>query len=336
MASARASCAATFVGHFLSASALLYASTGDADSEGERRFHGRGAGQVPGATGGHISQRLPHDVVGSLWKKASASGRRSTQSTRSWPACSTCIALPVTRRRSKCSRAWRHGRMNGPPRRPMNRCSRFSTVEFGGIAETLYNLAASTGNDRWAKVGDRFQKKSFINPLALRRDELRGLHANTHIPQAIAAARRYEISGDTRFHDVADYFFHEVSDARSYVTGGTSNAEGWLSPPRQLASEWKASANTAECCCAYNMLKLARHLYGWHPRAGILRLLRAPPAESPHRHDPAERRNHAVLPVAHARRLEDLQHRGPDVLVLHGHRHRGIREADRQHLLARR
>jgi DUF1680 family protein len=138
-------------------------------------------------------------------------------------------------------------------------------VEFGGISETLYNMAGSTGNDRWASVGDRFQKRSFINPLALRRDELRGLHANTHIPQAIAAARRYEISGDTRFRDVADYFFHEVSGARSYVTGGTSNAEGWLSPPRRLAQEWKASANTAECCCAYNMLKLSRHLYGWEP-----------------------------------------------------------------------
>ena len=57
-----------------------------------------------------------------------------------------------------------------------------------------------------------------------------------------------------------------MSGARSYVTGGTSNAEGWLSPPRQLASEWRASANTAECCCAYNMLKLSRHLYGWDPR----------------------------------------------------------------------
>ena len=39
-------------------------------------------------------------------------------------------------------------------------------VEFGGIAETLYHLSAATNNDRWAAVGDRFQKKSFINPLA--------------------------------------------------------------------------------------------------------------------------------------------------------------------------
>ena len=70
------------------------------------------------------------------------------------------------------------------------------TIEFGGIAEKLLHLAAETNNARWAKFGDRFQKKSFINPLAARRDELQGLHVNTHIPQVIAAARRYEISGD--------------------------------------------------------------------------------------------------------------------------------------------
>jgi len=135
--------------------------------------------------------------------------------------------------------------------------------EYGGMAEVLYNLAAATNNDRWAKVGDRFTKKRFVNPLASRRDELRGLHVNTHIPQVIAAARRYEISGDTRFHDVADFFWYEVVTARAYVTGGTSNGESWQGQPRQLAHELKMSVATAECCCAYNMLKLTRHLYGW-------------------------------------------------------------------------
>lgn len=140
-------------------------------------------------------------------------------------------------------------------------------IEFGGVAETLYHLSEATNTDRWAIVGDRFQKKSFLNPLAARRDELRGLHANTHIPQAIAAARRYEISGDPRFRDVADYFFHEVTTARTYATGGTSNAEAWLGPPSRLAAEFKLSPNTAECCCAYNMMKLARQLYSWNPEA---------------------------------------------------------------------
>ncbi len=107
--------------------------------------------------------------------------------------------------------------------------------EFGGMAEVLYNLSAATNNDQWARAGDRFQKKRFINPLASRRDELRGLHVNTHIPQVIAAARRYEISGDTRFHDVADFFWYEVTSARAYVTGGTSNGEDWQGQPRELA-----------------------------------------------------------------------------------------------------
>ncbi len=83
-------------------------------------------------------------------------------------------------------------------------------TEYGGMNEVLYNLAAATGDDRWATVGDRFTKKIFFNPLASRRDELRGLHVNTHIPQVIGAARRYELSGDMRFHDVADYFWYEV------------------------------------------------------------------------------------------------------------------------------
>jgi uncharacterized protein len=136
-------------------------------------------------------------------------------------------------------------------------------TEYGSMNEVLYSLAGATGDDKWAVVGDRFTKKIFFNPLASRRDELRGLHVNTHIPQVIGAARRYELSGDMRFHDVADYFWYEVTSARAYVTGGTSNGEGWLTPPRHLAAELKQSTATAECCCAYNMMKLTRQLYSW-------------------------------------------------------------------------
>ena len=39
-------------------------------------------------------------------------------------------------------------------------------TEYGGMNEVLYNLAAVTGDDRWARVGDRFTKKVFFTPLA--------------------------------------------------------------------------------------------------------------------------------------------------------------------------
>ena len=135
--------------------------------------------------------------------------------------------------------------------------------EFGGMNEALYNLAAITSPARYATLGDRFTKKRFFNPLALRRDQLRGLHTNTHIPQVIGAARRYELSSDMRFHDVSDGFVHQVADTRTYVSGGTSNNEGWLTEPNHLAQELSLRRETNECCCAYNMMKLARKLYTW-------------------------------------------------------------------------
>ncbi|MFL6414999.1 MAG: glycoside hydrolase family 127 protein [Bryobacteraceae bacterium] len=135
--------------------------------------------------------------------------------------------------------------------------------EFGGMNEALYNLAAITSTPRYAAVGDRFTKKRFFNPLALRRDQLRGIHTNTHIPQVIGAGRRYELSSDLRFHDVADAFWTEVVETRTYVSGGTSSNEGWLTEPNHLAQELSRRPETNECCCAYNMMNLARMLYTW-------------------------------------------------------------------------
>jgi DUF1680 family protein len=251
-----------FGGHFLSASALLYASTGDKDAKSKADYMVAEMAKCQARLGGKYLSAFPttwwdrlergqrvwapfytiHKIMAGMFDMYRFAGNKQ--------------ALQVLQGMAAWADEW-------TAQKSLGHMQQILGIEFGGIAETLYNLAAATGEDRWTVVGDRFQKRSFINPLALRRDELRGLHANTHIPQAIAAGRRYEISGDTRFHDVAEYFFYEVTTARSYVTGGTSNAEGWLGPPRRLAAELKASANTAECCCAYNMLKLSRQLYSW-------------------------------------------------------------------------
>lgn len=61
-------------------------------------------------------------------------------------------------------------------------------TEYGGMNDVLYNLAAVTGDSRWARTGDRFTKKVFFTPLAMRQDGLKGLHCNTHMPQVIGAA----------------------------------------------------------------------------------------------------------------------------------------------------
>src|SRR6185312_12709364 len=79
-------------------------------------------------------------------------------------------------------------------------------VEYGGMTETLFNLYAVTGNEKYAALARKFGKKSFFDPLAQREDHLAGLHANTHIPQVIGAARGYELTGDDRYYTIANYF----------------------------------------------------------------------------------------------------------------------------------
>jgi DUF1680 family protein len=138
-------------------------------------------------------------------------------------------------------------------------------TEFGGMGEVLSNLYAVSGKEYYLRMAQRFDKKAFFEPIADHRDELKGLHVNTHIPQLIAAARYYELTGERRYRDIAEYFWDEVVSERSYCTGGTSNRETWNTDPGKLSAD--LGPTTAECCCAYNMMKLTRHLLGWSPDA---------------------------------------------------------------------
>src|SRR5581483_3886871 len=138
-------------------------------------------------------------------------------------------------------------------------------TEYGGMGEVLCNLYAVTGKPYYLHVAQRFDKKWFFDPLAAHRDELKGLHVNTHIPQVISAARYYELTGDHYHRDIAKYFWDEVVSERTYCTGGTSNHESWNTDPGILAAE--LSTSTTEDCCAYNMMKLTRHVFGWAPDA---------------------------------------------------------------------
>ena len=251
-----------FVGHYLSACALMHASTGDAELKAKGDMVVAELAKCQAKLGGGYLSAFPTELFDRVkvrkrvWAPYYTLHKVMAGLLDMHLHCGNKQALDVVQGIAGWVDAW-----SAPI--PEAQMQKILGEEYGGMNEVLYNLTAVTGNERWAKAGDRFTKKWFFNPLALRRDELRGLHVNTHIPQVIGAARRYELTGDVRFHDVADYFWYEVTGARCYATGGTSNGEGWLTQPRHLAEELKQDVATAECCCVYNMLKLTRHLYQW-------------------------------------------------------------------------
>jgi uncharacterized protein len=123
------------------------------------------------------------------------------------------------------------------------------------------NLSAVSGDAGHRELAQRFDHERVFAPLAAGRDELKGLHANTTIPKIIGAARRYELTGEPRYRQIAEYFWRQVTGRRTYCTGGTSNGEVWGADPGVLATE--LSGYTQECCVTYNLLKLSTHVYGW-------------------------------------------------------------------------
>jgi DUF1680 family protein len=252
-----------FVGHYLSGCALLYAATGDAQikAKADELVAGIAECQAKLNRSGYVSA-FPEELFDRLdarekvWAPYYTLHKIMAGLLDMKTHAGNDQALEVLVNLAAWVDAWTAAKTEAHMQDILN-------TEYGGMNEVLYNLAAVTSDVRWAKTGDRFTKKIFFTPLAMRRDELKGQHMNTHVPQVIGAARRYELSSDYRFADVARFFFETVSESRTYATGGSSNNEHWLTGPNHLAIEMHVSSHHQECCCAYNMMKLARHLYSW-------------------------------------------------------------------------
>ncbi len=140
-------------------------------------------------------------------------------------------------------------------------------AEFGGMNEVLANLYAVTGNPEHLKLAEAFDHRRMFDPLAAGEDKLNGFHANTQIPKMIGAAREYELTGQSRYGDIARFFWERVAEHRSYVIGGHSDGEHFF-PPEEFSRH--LTTDTAETCNTYNMLKLTRHVFEWEPSARMM------------------------------------------------------------------
>src|SRR5256714_2779626 len=92
-------------------------------------------------------------------------------------------------------------------------------VEHGGMSETLADIYALTGDEKYLDTARRFYHETIMRPLLEGRDELAGKHANTQIPKVIGEARLYEVAGDADGRKIAQNFWEQVVNHHSYVIG---------------------------------------------------------------------------------------------------------------------
>ena len=249
-------------GHYLSACALMVASTGDESlrQKAEAMVRSLAECQQPngylGAYPESFYDRLKkHQQV---WAPFYTYHKILAGHLDMYVHCGSQVALRTAERMADWAIQWIA---------PLSdeELAQVQMVEHGGMNEALFNLYAITGEKKYLDAGYRFEHKRFFNPLAAHQDKLAGLHTNTNIPKVIGAARGYELTGDQRYKEIAEFFWQTVVDHHTFAPGGTSNQdEGW-SEPDTLGSH--LAARGQECCCSYNMLKLTRHLFGWKPEA---------------------------------------------------------------------
>ncbi|KAL9233642.1 hypothetical protein vseg_008612 [Gypsophila vaccaria] len=132
--------------------------------------------------------------------------------------------------------------------------------EFGGLNDLLYQLYRISLNPKHLELAHLFDKPCFLGILAMQQDNIAGLHSNTHIPIVVGAQMRYEILGEELYKMIGTYFMNVVNSSHSFATGGTSFREHWTDP-RRIANE--TLVESEESCTTYNMLKVSRNMFRW-------------------------------------------------------------------------
>lgn len=247
-------------GHYLSACALMFASTGDPRFKERAVLLVRELARCQSALGsrGYLSA-FPESLFDRLeagtkvWAPYYTLHKILAGLLDAHTHCGDAQALAVATRLGD----WvisRTGRLSD------DQVEKMLGEEHGGINEAMANLYALTGTESHLRAARRLCHRRVLDPLAAHVDTLAGLHANTQIPKVIGTARLYTLTGEARWRTIADFFWDRVAHHHSYVIGGNSDHEGF-GPPDVLSN--RVSPFTAETCNTYNMLKLTRQVFAW-------------------------------------------------------------------------
>ena len=151
--------------------------------------------------------------------------------------------------------------------------SRNPQNEFGAMSDALTELFKISKDPRHLDAARMFNRAWFVGPLAEGEDRLGGVHANTHIAQAVGLANSANVDGNLVELKASENFWRLVVHRHSFANGGNSFNE-WFDKPGVEAGpsidEQKVlPPTTAESCNTHNMLKLTARLFERNPRVEL-------------------------------------------------------------------
>lgn len=138
-------------------------------------------------------------------------------------------------------------------------------IEHGGMPEVYADAYQMTGDKKYLIVAKRYSHKQVLNPLSEGIDNLDNKHANTQIPKFIGFERIAEVSNDKKFGNAGSFFWETVIANRTLAIGGNSRKEHF--PSKVASIDYVSEVDGPETCNSYNMLKLTEDLFRVSPEA---------------------------------------------------------------------
>ncbi|MCM1076285.1 MAG: glycoside hydrolase family 127 protein [Bacteroides sp.] len=138
--------------------------------------------------------------------------------------------------------------------------------EFGGMNEIYADAFQITGNKKYLDAAKRFSHHLILDSMAKGIDNLDNKHANTQVPKIVGYERIALLDPtDTQFSDAAKFFWETVTGNRTLSIGGNSRREHFAA-----ADDYRSYMDEREgpeTCNTNNMLKLTENLFRANPES---------------------------------------------------------------------
>jgi DUF1680 family protein len=249
-----------FLGHWLSAAARVYANTGDAEVKGKADWIVSELARCQQENGGEWVGSVPEKYLDWI-----ARGKRVWAP--HYTLHKTLMGLYDVAAYADNEQAldilvkwarWFHRWTSQFSREEMDE---ILDIETGGMLEAWANLYGLTGSEEHLELMQRYDRPRLFDRLLAGEDPLTNRHANTTVPEAHGAARAYEVTGDSRWREIAEAYWRcAVTDRGYFSTGGQTTGEVWT-PPFEFSA--RLGDRNQEHCVVYNMMRLADYLLHW-------------------------------------------------------------------------
>ena len=137
--------------------------------------------------------------------------------------------------------------------------------EHGGMNEVFADAYQMTGDQKYLIAAKRFSHKMLLDAMSANTDNLDNKHANTQVPKVVGFERIAELSHDNNYGKAGSFFWETVTANRSLAFGGNSRRE--IFPSAAACSDYVNDVEGPESCNSYNMLKLTEDLFRVNPLA---------------------------------------------------------------------